>query len=184
MGLFDRFRRKGGKGKEEPAPPTPAPTPAPPPTAQAPAEGPKEKKRGLFGRIADKVRRKPKEEAPPEAPAAPPAPPEGPPPPPAPPTPAEGPEGPEEEGPPEKDYSDAPSSMSVSIPGTWKMSKKKWPGVVKGDLSGDEVIQFLRYLDEGEEQKAVEMICDKFDKGSGFASAVDLDGSDWTTPSF
>ncbi|MDX2695939.1 hypothetical protein [Streptomyces ipomoeae] len=184
MGIFDRFRRGKGKGKGEEPPPAPAPTPAPaPPPA---GEAPKEKKRGLFGRLKDKVTRKkppaaPAEEAPP---AAPPAPPEGPPPgPPGGPMP----EGPEEpEGPPEeeeKDYSDAPSSAAINIPGQWAFSKKTWPGVVKGTLSGQaEVIAYLKAIDEGREKDAVEMIVEKFDQGSGFASGVDLDRSTWTLP--
>ncbi|MFD4263799.1 hypothetical protein ACFWR9_40910 [Streptomyces sp. NPDC058534] len=64
------------------------------------------------------------------------------------------------------------------------MSKKKWVGIVKGSLSGEAVVDFLRHLDNDEEQDAVMMICEEFDQGSGFASAVDLDRSTWSTPSF
>lgn len=189
MGIFDRFRKRGGKAKGEPTPPS-APTPAPTPQAPAGQVPQEPKKRGLLGRMADKVRRKKPPEAPPEAPpAAPPAPPSPPEGPPAPPTPAEGPE-PEGEGvgegeePEEKDYSDAPSSMTVAIPGTWQFSKKKWVGIVRGTLSGARVVQFLQHLDNDEEEDAVMMICEEFDQGSGFASAVDLPHSTWSTPSF
>ncbi|MGW1675671.1 hypothetical protein [Streptomyces sp. NPDC002324] len=195
MGIFDRFRRGKGKGKGEEPTPAPAPTPTPAPAPQAPAgEAPKEKKRGLFGRIADRVRgggkKKPPAAPPAEAPpAAPPAPPEGPPPgPPGGPMP-EGPEEPEEggegeeEAPEEKDYSGAPSSVEIKIPGQWAFSKKVWPGVVKGTLTSQaQVIEYLRAIDEGREQEAVEMIVEIFDDGSGFAAGVELDKSTWTLP--
>jgi hypothetical protein len=194
MGIFNRLRKLGGKGKEEPTP-APAPEATPAPAPQAPAGGEaRPKKRGLLGRLSDRVRGKkppaaPPEEPPAAPPAAPPAPPQGPPSPPAPP-PAEGPgEGPEgegeaEEAAPEKDYSDAPSSISVKIAGTWQMSKKQWIGVVKGSLSGGAVVDFLKALDQDREKDAVIMICEAFDEGSGFADAVDLDRSDWTRPQF
>lgn len=202
MGFFDLFKRGKGKGEEPtppPPPPAPAPTPAPAPAPQAPAgEAPKEKKRGLLGRTWDRVRggKKKPPAAPAEAapPAAPPAPPKGPPPPPAPPTPAEGPEGPTGPGGPkgpegeggeegeeeEKDYSGSPASMEVKIPGKWAFSKKTWTGVVKGTLGSQAaVIEYLKAIDEGREQDAVQMIVDIFDDGSGFASGVELDKSTW-----
>lgn len=133
------------------------------------------------GREAEKPEapKAPPAEAPPQPPTAPPA---------APPAPEEGPaegpaEAPAEEGgaeeAPEKDYSDAPSSVDVRIGGTWQMSQKKWVGVVRGTLSGSGVVEFLRALDENREEEAVMMACEAFDQGSGFASAVDLSRSSW-----
>ncbi|WP_435611250.1 hypothetical protein [Streptomyces sp. C10-9-1] len=189
MGIFKRFFGRGG-GEEPQEPQQPEQTPAPAPEA-GPAAGDGGgggKKRGFLGRIfGGRKKKAPKGEAPPAPPEAPPAPPTGPPPPPAPPTPAEGPEeGPEggEEGEeaPEKDYSDAPSSASIRIAGTWMMSRRKWVGVVKGTLTGSAVVEFLKALDEGRDQDAVMMVCEEFDDGSGFASAVNLDESTWETP--
>ncbi|CAM5251123.1 hypothetical protein SXANM310S_00014 [Streptomyces xanthochromogenes] len=190
MGLFDRFRRKG-RDKEEQRP-TPAPAP-PTPAPKAPADTQGEKKRGLFGRVADRLRGK--KEAPPAAPSAPEE--AAPPPmPPAPPTGEPVPQGeqlslPQEEAEgggeeeaegegEEEDYSNAPGSLDVSIPGDWKVSRKRWRGTVKGLLTGQaNVIQFLKALDQGRESDAVMMICRLFDQGSGFAEIVDLDDSTW-----
>lgn len=190
MGLFGRIFKR--KGKEE-APPAPAPTPTPPPAAGPPPEG---KKPGLFGRLKDKVRRKPKE-APPEAPpAAPPAPPAPPGPPAAPPA-AEGPEeGPEEGegpgiGPPsgeteeerERRYANAPSSLTVTVSGRWKLSKNIWNATVTGTLHGSDVEGFLRAMDgEGDLNHYIEEIVIDFAPEVG--PAIDAEASEYTTPDY
>ncbi|MGW6708093.1 hypothetical protein ACWGDE_24815 [Streptomyces sp. NPDC054956] len=63
------------------------------------------------------------------------------------------------------------------------MSSSRWTGVVKGTLQGEDVITFLKHLDQGREAAAVEMIAKLYDQGSGFADAVDIGNSDYITPS-
>jgi hypothetical protein len=194
MGFLDRFRRKG-KGDDQAPEPTPGTPPAP---AQAPAEP---KPRGRFGRL---FRRKPKEQAPAPTPA--------PTPPPAPPVPVpggggeappeepeapaggegseggEGGEGGEGEGEgegEERDYSDAPSSLFVTIHGRWATSGGVWTGTVSGTLHGQTVIRFLKAMDDGDRQEeAVMMVIYEYDQGSGFADAVDLSRSSWDPPEY
>ncbi|MCX4871107.1 MULTISPECIES: hypothetical protein [unclassified Streptomyces] len=204
MGMFGRLF---GRGKEElegqqpeeagqaPAEQPPAPAPAAPEPA-APAAEPK---RGFFGKVKDRLRGKakkaavpPAEEAPPSAPPAPPGPPG---PPAAPPTGGGGEEGGEpggeeagggEEAEKEDPYANAPHSLTVSIHGTWKTSKRRWTGVVEGTLKGKHVVTFLKAMDEGTEaeiQEVIQLVCDDFGDGS-FGSAVELDGSTWSTPSY
>ncbi|MGP3636467.1 hypothetical protein ACTU45_24450 [Streptomyces sp. 24-1644] len=208
MGMFGRLF---GRGKEEPegqqpeeagqAPAEQPPAPAPAaPEAAAPAAELK-RKRGFLGKVKDRLRGKgkakkeaapPTEEAPPAAPPAPPSPPG---PPTAPPT-GGGEEGGEpggeggeeggEEGEEEDPYADAPSSLHVSIPGTWKTSKRKWLGVVEGTLHGADVVKFLKAMDKGtkaEVEEVIQLVCDDFGDGS-FGAAVELDGSSWSTPSY
>lgn len=171
--------KKGEGKKETPAPtPAPTPTPTPAPKAEAPAPEPA-KKKGLFGRIKDKVSRKPKE-APPEAPpAAPPAPP-GPPAPPAPPVggPAEGggEEG-EEEALPETLY---PSSVSVTVDGTWAISDSVWHGLISGTLSGADAKAFLIHLEKNNDASAVALVARAYDsQDMGFARYLSLKDSTW-----
>ncbi|HWU07519.1 MAG TPA: hypothetical protein VN520_14250 [Streptomyces sp.] len=198
--LFGRGKDKEPKGQGQEAGPSPAeqlPAPAPAaPEAPAPAAE-KPTKRGLFGRVKAKLRSKdkakkeeaPAEEAPPAAPSAPPSPPsagggtgggesegqEGE---------AEGQEGQEEEEP--DPYADAPSSLYVRIPGTWKTSKRKWLGVVEGNLHGDQVVKFLKAMDQGSKKdrdEAVQMVCDDFGDGS-FGSGVEVERSSYSNPMY
>ncbi|MDK1477008.1 hypothetical protein QNO07_27050 [Streptomyces sp. 549] len=188
MGLFGRLFGRGKKeqpeGQPEEAGQAPAPQPAPEPAA--PAAQP-ERKRGFLGKVKDRLRGKakkeeapPGEEAPPAAPPAPPGPPSGPP--------TGGGEEGEEPGEEEEEdpYADAPSSLHVAIPGTWKTSKRKWLGVVEGTLRGPDVVKFLKAMDKGtkaEVADAIQLVCDDFGDGS-FGAAVELDGSSWSTPSY
>lgn len=190
MGMFGRLFGRGkdqpeGEGRQpEEAGQAPAPQP-PAPAAPAPAEP---KRRGLLGRAADRLRGRGKKEQPPAEVAPPAAPPAPPGPPSAPPT-GGGEEGGEEggeggeEAEEEKDYSNAPKSLDVTIDGTWVTSKRAWRGPVVGTVKGSQVVDFLKALDEGREEEAVQMICDDFGDGS-FGAAVDLSASDWGTPRF
>ena len=127
----------GRKKAEAPRPePTPRPGPAPEPGEAPP------KRRGLFGRMADKVRRKPKEAPPAAPPAAPPTPPA---PPTTPPAPAE--EAPPEEAgapptapPKERVY---PSFLHVEASGLWIISDTEWEGTMSGTLHGSDVKVFI-----------------------------------------
>ncbi|WP_329449419.1 hypothetical protein OG906_43480 (plasmid) [Streptomyces sp. NBC_01426] len=195
MGIIGRiFGRKGGEEPEEPReePGEEAAAPAPEPAGEAPQEeaSEPERKPGFLDRVKRVFRRK-KEPGPAEETSAPgeakPAPP------PTQPVPTGTQEAlpgtedlaPEAAAEPEeKDYSNAPSSITVQIPGTWKMSRKKWVGVVKGTLTGNDVVEFLKHLDKGEEEAAVMMVCQAFDQGSGFADAVDLGESEWGSISY
>ncbi|MGR3939431.1 hypothetical protein [Streptomyces sp. BRA346] len=168
MGLFDRlFGRKRGEQPPEEVPPPEVPA------AEAPAPEPAEaaeEKRGFFSRLFGRK----KKEAPPAEEAEAPPPQEAPPAPPA-----EGPpagEGPPEEPPP-KDYSGAPGSLRVRIPGVWKVSRRVWVGVVDGTLTGGQVVEFLKAIDEGRETDAVQMVCDAY--GDDFGALVDLEESTW-----
>lgn len=154
------FKRKG---KEE-APAAPTPTPAPPPAAGPPPE----KKRGRFGRLTDKLKRKKKEapEAPPEAPpAAPPAPPAPPGPPAAPPA-AEGPEegAEEEEAPEEREF---PSHMGVTADGVWQISSTEWDGVMHGVLHGEDAKEFILAMERGDQATAAGLVAMAYDETVG-----------------
>ncbi|MFC9265613.1 hypothetical protein ACFT25_38040 [Streptomyces hydrogenans] len=177
----------GGKKDKEQSPPpetppTPAaPTPAPaPPPQEPPAE---EKKRGFFGRLADKVTGKAKKEkaAKPEAEAPPEAPPEAPAETrPAPPSGGEGGEA-EAEGEAEgggagpgepEERRTFPSSISVSAYGDWVISANEWYGEMSGTLTGSEVKEFILAHEHGNWTRCAELIAGVWD--SPAADLVDV----------
>ncbi|MFD9226119.1 hypothetical protein ACFWDI_40400 [Streptomyces sp. NPDC060064] len=131
-----------GKPKEE----------APAPAAPAPTAPPEAKKPGRFRRLADKLKRKPKGEAPAPTPPAPPAPPKAPPPaPPAPPAPA---------APSEGEY---PSSIDVEADGDWIISSTEWSGRMQGTIRGNKAKEFIQEYEKGNWSRCAQMVADHWD---------------------
>lgn len=159
----------GKKGQEQgPAPEqAPAPTPAPAPQAPEPAAGTGEKKRGLLGRLADRVTGKGKKEkapaAPPEAPPA--APPAAPSPPPA--APPSAPAGGGEVGEgggagpvaPDKERS-FPSSIDAEADGDWVISQNEWYGQMEATLTGNKAKAFILAYEANDWTECAQLIAD------------------------
>ncbi|MDF4254713.1 hypothetical protein [Streptomyces sp. WMMB303] len=141
------FGRKRGKEAEE-APARPPEAPAPAPAGEAPAA---EEKKGLLGRLRQKVRPRKEAPAPKEAPAEPSPAPE----------PSEGPAGTASQGPlpgmegPEPSGSEEaeaprqyPGSLYVEAEGDWVISQTMWSGTMSGSLHGADVKTFLDAMEQ------------------------------------
>ncbi|WP_327180470.1 hypothetical protein OG599_35385 (plasmid) [Streptomyces sp. NBC_01335] len=180
MGKWWKFGRDKDRSESTPAP-APAPSPEPQPSAEPSA--PAEKKSGgflsrLFGRSKQKVA--------PETPPAEPAPPAEPPAsPPSPPTTGGGGGGGEgggaEEGEgapePERVY---PSSLTLSVQGTWVISSSIWHGPISGTLTGANAKAFVIHMEKGNEESAIRLLADAYDdKEMGFARYLDTGQSSW-----